>query len=150
MINIKSFQLRTQNVLCYTWRQIWWYQVPRRYWNPLSCWLKRRLEYRVNNGHQLDGWSLRFRKPVCGLQRRYWRKGSIFKETPRFKAIIFPKNGWVERSLMREAKLRVKNKNFKYFDGKLRFAFLASLRSAIFSAKFKWTINWSLSPQGLK
>ena len=33
----------------------------------------------------------------------------------------------------REAKLRVKNENFKYFDAKLRFALVASLRSAIFS-----------------
>jgi len=31
----------------------------------------------------------------------------------------------------------------KYFDAKLRFA-------QPFLAKFKWTINWSLSPQGLK
>ena len=34
------------------------------------------------------------------------------------------------------------------FDAKLRFAFLASLRSASFSSN-KLTINWSLSPQGL-
>jgi len=34
---------------------------------------------------------------------------------------------------MREAKLRVKNENLKYFDAKLRFALLASLRSAILS-----------------
>ena len=33
----------------------------------------------------------------------------------------------------REAELRVKNQNFRYFDAKLRFALLASLRSAIFS-----------------
>jgi len=31
-----------------------------------------------------------------------------------------------------EAKLRVRNENLKYFDAKLRFALLASLRSAIF------------------
>ena len=33
----------------------------------------------------------------------------------------------------REAKLRVKNQNVVIFDAKLRFALLASLRSAIFS-----------------
>ena len=33
-------------------------------------------------------------------------------------------------------------------DAKLRFALLASLRSAIF-AKFKSTTNWPLYPQGL-
>ena len=33
----------------------------------------------------------------------------------------------------REAKLRVENKNSRYFDEKLRFALLASFRSAIFS-----------------
>jgi len=33
----------------------------------------------------------------------------------------------------RKAKQRVKNKNLKYFDAKLRFTLLASLRSAIFS-----------------
>ena len=32
-----------------------------------------------------------------------------------------------------EAKLRVKNQNSKDFDAKLRFALLATLRSAIFS-----------------
>jgi len=42
------------------------------------------------------------------------------------------KNGWAKRSKKREAKLRVKNKNLRYFDAKLRFALLASLRSAIF------------------
>jgi len=36
-------------------------------------------------------------------------------------------------SKKREAKLRVNNKNLKYFDAKLRFAHFASLRSAIFS-----------------
>jgi len=45
----------------------------------------------------------------------------------------FAKNGWAKRSKKREAKLRVKNQNIKYFDAKLRFALLASLRSAIFS-----------------
>jgi len=48
-----------------------------------------------------------------------------------------------------EAKLRVKNQNLRNFDAKLRFALLASLRSAIFS-EAEATINWSLSPQGLK
>ena len=38
-----------------------------------------------------------------------------------------------ERSKKREAKLRVKNKNFIFFDAKLRFALFALLRSAIFS-----------------
>ena len=37
-----------------------------------------------------------------------------------------------ERSIKREAKLRVNNKNIEYFDAKLRFALLSSLRSAIF------------------
>jgi len=37
---------------------------------------------------------------------------------------------------MREAKLRVKNVNLRYFDAKLRFAHVASFRSAIL-AKFK-------------
>ena len=32
----------------------------------------------------------------------------------------------------RKAKFRVKNQNLNYFDAKLRFALLASLRSAIF------------------
>ena len=44
----------------------------------------------------------------------------------------FDKNGWAKRSKKREAKLRVKNEYLKYFDAKLRFALLASLRSAIF------------------
>ena len=58
------------------------------------------------------------------------------------------KKGWAKRSKKREAKLRVKNKNLKYFwleaslqilfkififDAKLRFALFASLRSAFFS-----------------
>ena len=34
---------------------------------------------------------------------------------------------------MREAKLRVENSNLRYFEAKLRFALLASLRSAILS-----------------
>ena len=46
--------------------------------------------------------------------------------------LSFAKNGWAKRSKKREAKLRVKNENLKYFDAKLRFAFLAPLRSAIF------------------
>ncbi len=33
---------------------------------------------------------------------------------------------------MREAKLRVKSNSFKFFDAKLHFALLASLRSAVF------------------
>ena len=33
----------------------------------------------------------------------------------------------------RGAMLRVKNQNLRYFEAKLRFALLASLRSAIFS-----------------
>jgi len=37
------------------------------------------------------------------------------------------------KSTKREAKLRVKNKNCRNFNAKLRFALLASLRSAIFS-----------------
>ena len=45
----------------------------------------------------------------------------------------FAKNCWAKRSKKREAKLRVKNENLKYFDAKLRFALFASLRSAIFS-----------------
>jgi len=45
----------------------------------------------------------------------------------------FAKNGWAKRSNKREAKLRVKNQNLKYFDAKLRFALLAPLRTAIFS-----------------
>jgi len=45
----------------------------------------------------------------------------------------FAKNGWAKRSKKREAKLRVNNQILKYFDAKLRFALLASLRSAIFS-----------------
>ena len=49
---------------------------------------------------------------------------------------------------MREAKLRVNNQNSKYFDTKLRFARLASLRSAIL-IKFKSSTNWSLYPQRL-
>jgi len=56
--------------------------------------------------------------------------------TPKIAAmgdLIFAKNGWAKQSKMREAKLRVKNKNLKYFDAKLRFA-----------------LFWSLSPQGLK
>jgi len=36
----------------------------------------------------------------------------------------------------------------KYFDAKLRFTLLASLRSAII-VKFNLTINWSFYPQGL-
>jgi len=40
----------------------------------------------------------------------------------------------------REAKLRVKNINLKYFDAKLRFTLLASLRSAIFVHKLKFTM----------
>jgi hypothetical protein len=43
------------------------------------------------------------------------------------------KNGWTQRSLKHEAKLRVKNKNSKHSDVKLRLAFLASLRSAFFN-----------------
>jgi len=39
---------------------------------------------------------------------------------------------------MREAKLRVNNKNLKYFDAKLRFAHFTSLRSAIFSETKKY------------
>ena len=42
-----------------------------------------------------------------------------------------------------------KNQNLRYFDAKLRYALLASLRS-VFLAKFKWTNNWSIYPQGLK
>jgi hypothetical protein len=38
-----------------------------------------------------------------------------------------------ERSEAKRAKLRVENLNLGYFDAKLRFALLASLRSAIFS-----------------
>jgi len=38
-----------------------------------------------------------------------------------------------ERSKKREAKLRVKISKILIFDAKLRFALLASLRSAIFS-----------------
>jgi len=45
----------------------------------------------------------------------------------------FAKNGLAKQSKKREAKLRVKNENLKYFDAKLCFAFLASLRSAILS-----------------
>jgi len=48
-----------------------------------------------------------------------------------------------------EAKLCVKIFKTFILDAKLRFPLLASLRSAIL-AKLKWTINWSLSPQGLK
>ena len=40
-----------------------------------------------------------------------------------------------EAKLKTEAKIRVENKNFKYFDAKLLFAPLASLCSAIFSDK---------------
>jgi len=45
----------------------------------------------------------------------------------------FAKNGWAKRSKKREAKLRVKISKILIFDAKLRFAVLASLRSAIFS-----------------
>ena len=38
-----------------------------------------------------------------------------------------------EPEKIKKAKLRVKNQNLKYFDAKLRFALLASLRSAIFT-----------------
>jgi len=39
-----------------------------------------------------------------------------------------------ERSKKREAKLCVKNQNLKYFDAKLRFALLASLRAFSFAS----------------
>jgi len=42
----------------------------------------------------------------------------------------------------REAKLRLKISFIFIFDAKLRFA-------QPFLAKFKWTTNWSFSPQGL-
>jgi len=45
----------------------------------------------------------------------------------------FAINGYAKRSKKREAKLRVKNSNLRYFDAKLRFALLASLRSANYS-----------------
>jgi len=45
----------------------------------------------------------------------------------------FAKNGWAKRSKKRKAKLRVKIFQILIFDAKLRFAFFASLRSAIFS-----------------
>ena len=42
-----------------------------------------------------------------------------------------------QRSEKHEAKLRVKNTNFNFFDAKLRFALLASLRSAKFLVNFR-------------
>ena len=42
----------------------------------------------------------------------------------------FVKDGWAKRSLKREAEFRVKNQKF---DVKLRFALIASLRSAFLS-----------------
>jgi len=41
-----------------------------------------------------------------------------------------------KQSKKREAKLRVKSKNLKYFDAKLRLALFASLRSAIIIDRF--------------
>ena len=75
--SFKTFQLWTQNLLCYTWRQIWRDQVPYWLWNPLPCWFKRGLVYQVEHEHQRHGWSHRLFTGVRGLQRWYWRKGPI-------------------------------------------------------------------------
>ena len=52
------------------------------------------------------------------------------KRTNKLSDLISQK--MVERSKKREAKLRENYQNLKNLDAKLRFAFLASLRSAIF------------------
>ena len=54
------------------------------------------------------------------------------------------------RSEASRQKSKDKNIEFLIFDAKLRFALLASLRSAIFSKKSKRKTNWSLYSQGVK
>jgi len=50
------------------------------------------------------------------------------------RPFVFAKK-WLSEAKQKksEAKLLVNNKNYGYFDPKIRFAFFASLRSAIFS-----------------
>jgi len=56
-----------------------------------------------------------------------------------------------ERSEAKSAKRSFASKYFKFLFLTRSFASLFFLRFAQpFLAKFKWTINWSLSPQGLK
>ena len=63
--------------------------------------------------------------------RRSWKvddERSCFKGDHLVCRFLFTKNEWAQRSLNREAKLRVKNLSLRYFDAKLCFALLASVK----------------------
>jgi len=71
-----------------------------------------------------------------------------WKVTNKLYIMISLKKAERSEAKIREAKLRDKNLTLRYFDAKLCFALLASLRSALL-ARLYWTTNLSFSLQGL-